>query len=689
MEIISDSAKIEIENECIPIECKFYFYEKIRLTGPNRATVSYNVSIYINEINNLIVFINKDSTFSFEIIYYDKSLKKLPKQILLENYKGVHFDNFGLNTCRRFNLINCPKNYLKSVEPNITINPDYLQGSFLITIDKYSNHIKVFKTKREYYSSFFSDLKIKDMPKTLLNVQKFFDEYIKNLIYPQDNSVSPPNFESKNGQKNNEAFNEIMKIQKEDIQKMDNYFFSMKRIIANNCIKLKEDYSLDHLLFCFNYLLLKFFMKFKNKDEYIAMYIIFLRFYRYLKSLNRLNIEQKIIILFAYFEIKTYTTLNDNKNLCISINSNNFENEHDKNTKCSDNLNNIKIVKSGYNNINDEYDKLYREIENTLNEEEKKHIEKLKANNQQKITPKKENIKYNEPIITFIEDCSDNSPYHNAFDLLKKIIENINSNSKLFELLFLVASGTGNNIMEKEITYKLSLLSEKKIKKILIDTLPSFILRESKQNNYNAYYSSSTRILMINENNIFRFSLDEGDKYLVSGKDLTGKYTIPILILLMHELFGHANHAYRVKTKLGREHLPTNISIKTNGKFINYFTESSGESGRIVEFYISQFEEVILYLKFSGDDFPELLTFDKWVGPDFNELNKLIIKKIILSNFNSKGYTLTGFPSPFEAEDAELIDDSDEKYNFEGKQYIDFKTDYFRLFNDEKKFGCI
>ena len=56
--------------------------------------------------------------------------------------------------------------------------------------------------------------------------------------------------------------------------------------------------------------------------------------------------------------------------------------------KCSKILNNIKIVKSGYN-IKDEYDKLYREIENTCSEEDKKQIEKLKTNNQQKITKKK------------------------------------------------------------------------------------------------------------------------------------------------------------------------------------------------------------------------------------------------------------------------------------------------------------
>ena len=124
-----------------------------------------------------------------------------------------------------------------------------------------------------------------------------------------------------------------------------------------------------------------------------------------------------------------------------------------------------------------------------------------------------------------------------------------------------------------------------------------------KQNNYNAYYSSFTRILMIKENKIFRLSLDKENKYLISGKDITGKYTISILILLMHELFGHVNHAYRVKTKIGRKHSPTNITIKTNGNLIKYITEYSGESVSVVEFCISQFEEVILYLKFSGDDY--------------------------------------------------------------------------------------
>ena len=123
-------------------------------------------------------------------------------------------------------MINCPKNYLRSVDSNIIINPDYLKGSFLITIDKDSNHIKVFKIRREYYSSFFSDLSIDDIPQRLIDVQKFFEKYISSKISSvQDEYVLKFNQKLKKGQKLNEAFIEIMNFPKEDIQNMDNYFF--------------------------------------------------------------------------------------------------------------------------------------------------------------------------------------------------------------------------------------------------------------------------------------------------------------------------------------------------------------------------------------------------------------------------------------------------------------------------------
>ena len=241
--------------------------------------------------------------------------------------------------------------------------------------------------------------------------------------------------------------------------------------------------------------------------------------------------------------------------------------------------------------------------------------------------------------------------------------------------------------MEKEISYKLSLLSERKIKDILISLIPKFILRESQQTDYNAYYSPNSRLIIINENNCFNFSINMGNENLIEKEDLTGKYTIPLLLVFMHEIFGHANHAFRERIKLGKEHSPTNLSIKKENEFIHYFIDYKGESGRAVEFYISPFEEIIIYLKFSGDDFSELLDINKWIQNNFSEINRIVMKKIILNNFNTIGINLEGFPTPAENEDD--IYDSDEEYNFHHKSIITFKTDYFKKTGFKRTFGCI
>ncbi len=109
-----------------------------------------------------------------------------------------------------------------------------------------------------------------------------------------------------------------------------------------------------------------------------------------------------------------------------------------------------------------------------------------------------------------------------------------------------------------------------------------------------------------------------------------------------------------------------------------------------MEFYISPFEEVIAYIKYSGDFFPELLDYKLWIKNDLLEINKIIIKKIILNNFNlfDNKISLIGFPVPSDNEDNLDIIDSDEEYSFENKTIISFKTDLFR--NPKKKIiGCI
>ena len=77
----------------------------------------------------------------------------------------------------------------------------------------------------------------------------------------------------------------------------------------------------------------------------------------------------------------------------------------------------------------------------------------------------------------------------NNINILKKLILNINEKSAFFELSFFESSGTGNNKLNKEITYILSLLSMNEIKQMLLDIISEFILRECNYIKYNGYYS--------------------------------------------------------------------------------------------------------------------------------------------------------------------------------------------------------
>ena len=89
----------------------------------------------------------------------------------------------------------------------------------------------------------------------------------------------------------------------------------------------------------------------------------------------------------------------------------------------------------------------------------------------------------------FLKNCNKNSAYYQAIDILKKLILNINEKSAFFELSFFESSGTGNNKLNKEITYILSLLSMNEIKQMLLDIISEFILRECNYIKYNGYYS--------------------------------------------------------------------------------------------------------------------------------------------------------------------------------------------------------
>ena len=76
--------------------------------------------------------------YSFEIIYYDPTYQTLQNFLCLDNNKLDKFENFGLESCKRFVLMNFDINKLNilNTKDEIKIDKKYKEGSFLITIHR-------------------------------------------------------------------------------------------------------------------------------------------------------------------------------------------------------------------------------------------------------------------------------------------------------------------------------------------------------------------------------------------------------------------------------------------------------------------------------------------------------------------------------------------------------------------------
>ena len=659
IEINNQIITVEIEEKDIPIFSAFYFIENIKLmsidkdSNIKRETIYFNIPIYIKEQNNIITFINEISNYSFELIFNMQSKENLPSFLDINNYKIGQNDRFGLPNCIRYCLLNCKKEYIKNIGYKIHLNQQYINGTFLISIKEIKKNIyntKIFKTRREYYN-FYSIKKIEDFSKS--NIHSILS------ILDKENAKA---ISSKININSYKIIKDYIKLSESEIVDLNNYFDTMKKLINNKLRNIQfEEYNENHYDFCFSYCLWKFFSKVGS----IFMISEFEYFHSMVKNLGNLNWKEKINTLFFFLEIKLFE--NSQQVESFHLSKNNYENEYGKDNKLKSD--NIPIFT--------------QKIDNTLDFNNYIESIKKKEKNIDKYKLKRNfinNFYYtNVPSILFFSDINKNSAYYQSYNLLKKIIENINSDSYIFDLLYMINSGTGNNKLTNEITFKHSLLSEEKIKKELNSLIPKYIFRESIAGDYNAYYSPYSKLISVNENSYFNFSIENGEEMLIERDDVECKYTIPLLVLFMHEYLGHGKHAFKNNLKFGREHSPTHITINYKDNPLTFYTENKGESGRLIEFFISPYEEIIYYIKYSQDNFKELMDFNLWISNTMDELNYIVAKKIIATNFDlekekkkKKGTLLNNFPIP--SQNKKEVSDSDEE-DYEELIFLAEKSD--------------
>ena len=276
--------------------------------------------------------------------------------------------------------------------------------------------------------------------------------------------------------------------------------------------------------------------------------------------------------------------------------------------------------------------------------------------------------------------CAKNTPYNNAVVFMEDFVEKLNDNSYLLEILYLIDSESSSNRIYKNChVFNLTLLSLEKIKSHLKQLIPEVIVRHknSKNSESNGSYVFHYGVTRIFENEIFKHANDL-DKCLIKEEDKNCKYTIPLIMLLIHEYF--CNGKIRLRTK-GSE--SPNYFYNPHNDYEITFHHFEGESGRIFEFYISPKEDVIRFLKYSLTPLPELLNANLWVKENLIDLNNIIADK--MKNFDMDTISdqrISRFPegakdelleyavkdSDYESEVFESLNQEDRKKHYDKKR---------------------
>ena len=172
-------------------------------------------------------------------------------------------------------------------------------------------------------------------------------------------------------------------------------------------------------------------------------------------------------------------------------------------------------------------------------------------------------------------------------------MENISLSSKLFKYFYLCNSGCGaNRLIKDQTSFKLSMISENVIKAHLIKLLPEACFRYyNKDSEICAVTFTEDKVAFFNEGNLFNKSPEELDDLLINNNDDDCKYTIPLVMIILHEYYGHAKNAYHSKKVKSPNFLNSNENftysnedIKKESKIKRYnLSFLGGETGRTLE----------------------------------------------------------------------------------------------------------
>ena len=211
--------------------------------------------------------------------------------------------------------------------------------------------------------------------------------------------------------------------------------------------------------------------------------------------------------------------------------------------------------------------------------------------------------------LKYSKKLDDNNPYKRGFNFYKSIIEDLTEESELMLIFLQLNSGSGKEILNNKLCYKISMASISEIKEHLINNIPNYFFVFNKKNGENiALSDTSTQILSFNEQKIFEQNYtnltilgnNDNDNKIINenkkNKIINDNKAMNVSIGMFHE-GGHqkfhmdSNTGYKIEPVLFIDknynfQNQENLNVKKNN---NKKDNISGESGMCVDFYLYNF----------------------------------------------------------------------------------------------------
>ena len=251
-----------------------------------------------------------------------------------------------------------------------------------------------------------------------------------------------------------------------------------------------------------------------------------------------------------------------------------------------------------------------------------------------------------------IETENTSHAYIRAIKFIRNIIEKLEEKSRLFEIFLYLDSDKFENILINNIQhietikdhlgqgriieynknpteYGINMLNIDEVKTHLLNLIPKYIIRICTEMKFNATYDQESKIMFLNEQQLFKVSSDRLSKFF-KNKNVNKIYVLPLAMEILHELFGHGKLRFiDNKTRSPEEYRDSKYNFRRrfvkkkidDNKVINF-----PESGIVLENYISENRTIIRWLKTVHEKKEEQKMVEKildanfWVDKDFSKL---------------------------------------------------------------------